>query len=142
MDGTVTYLPPLLEEEIAGVPIEHLFIGALAPQQAFASGRAKVPTLSSALTNHWVVHCTQDEKKSIRVYPSPSGPGASPIAITLSQFDDGIPPDLVQTYHLPVQSGFTLATLVQVMIRGASHSTCSILVVMVAGIGCGAFLAS
>lgn len=115
---TIIFSPPSLDTEISELPINHIILGALAPLAASAAGRAKTPTASTALTNHWVFHFIQDEKRSVRLYPAPSAAGTSSITLLFSEFVVDIPPDLVKTFRLPVQADLKLVTIIET-IRGA-----------------------
>lgn len=119
MVGTIAFVPACLGNTMASeVPILSIFIGALAPTPASLSGRARKPASALALTNGWVLHFTQDDNRSIRLAPSPSGLGAAPISIVFSEFDNDIPFDLVKTYDLPVKDDLKLDTILDVLENG------------------------
>lgn len=118
MVGTSTDDTPHISSTSASVPINQIFIGALPPIPASASGRARRLAPPHALTNRWVIHLAQDEKRSIRVTPCPAGPGAAPISVLFQDCDDGVPSDLVKTYALAVRPGVELRVLQEIIVRG------------------------
>lgn len=118
MVAAIVFSPPSLGTQTSEIPINSILIGSLAPHSASASGRAKNPVTASALTNHWLIHFIQDEKRSIRLQSSPSGPYAAPITLNFTQVDNGIPPNLVKTVDLPVETGLTLEKIMETILGG------------------------
>ncbi|GAB7352159.1 hypothetical protein MBLNU459_g2644t1 [Dothideomycetes sp. NU459] len=115
----IAFNPASLGERAAMIPVQHIYLAALAPEPACATGRSRKPTSSAAaLSNRWVLHFSQTNRTSIRLDPKPSGKGAAQISIAFTELDDGIPADIVKTYDLPILTGMTLATVLEILDKG------------------------
>lgn len=118
MSSDISFEPLGLRECAAAIPIQHIFLAALAPKPAQASGREKTRTSCVALTNHWVLHFTQSRQQSIRLDPKSSYENAAHIGLVFTEMDNGIPADVVHTYDITLSHGITLATIMDIMEKG------------------------